>query len=122
LPHVVIGGHLDIRRWTESFSQLIEDTDVWKIKFDKVYVERRGFEALLSSVVIEEGHSQSFYVRLSQHQNNNERTTVRLDPLTDPIKTRGVKRSLALLAETLLRNHAGTGVERHNLQGFLTLS
>lgn len=119
MPHAVIGGKIDISMWSETFTELIEETDGWKIKFDKIFVERRGYEALLSVVVVEEGHSQNFYIRMSQHNQNNKRTTVRLDPLTDPIKTRGVKRSLALLAETLTRNHSKTQVERHNLQGFL---
>jgi hypothetical protein len=48
--------------------------------------------------VVEAGRSQSFFVQLSQ---KDRQITVRLLPATDPEKTTGVKRVMALIAMQL---------------------
>lgn len=85
---------------------------------DEVYVERKGLRALVSSVVVEEGHPQSFYIVVVRDSATRQ-MVIRLDPSTDPIKTRGVKRAVALLAESLLNSEKRLSVDRHNLQGYL---
>lgn len=111
---------MDLADLFNQFSKLEEETQAWIIKIDEMYVEQRGLKAIFSCVVIEEGHPQSFYIRLSRHRPEN-RQTVRLDPATDPIKTKGVKRSIALMAEFILRCHKSLIVEKHNLDGFITI-
>ena len=118
MPHVVLTGDVSIEKLEGAFHPLREEKDEWLIKIEELYVERGRRCALLPVVVVEEGHPQSFYIRLSQNE-GKQRLTVRLDPSTDPIKTRGVKRSVALVAETFLALSASAKVVRHNLEGYL---
>lgn len=117
MPHVVLRGKVNVREWSDNFSPLIEQTDDWLIKADTVFLERQGNRALIPVVVVEEGHPQSFYIQLSSGINKD--LIIRIDPWTDPIKTRGVKRAVALVAETFLHAQSQTEVERHNLQDLL---
>lgn len=114
MPHAVLKGSFDLRAWCVAFQALREERPSWLIKIEEVYIERRGNRSLLPVVVVEEGHSQSFYVRLSL-EDLGSRLTVRLDPSTDPIKTRGVKRSVAFIAETILRECDHLVLDRDNL-------
>ncbi|MFB3786402.1 MAG: hypothetical protein ACE15F_08530 [bacterium] len=97
---------------------MVEESEEWLIKVEEVYVERQGRKALLWTIVVEEGHSQSFYIRLTKSEADHK-LTVHLDPSTDPIKTRGVKRAVARVAESLLGSGISLAVERDNLSGFL---
>ncbi|HOJ62498.1 MAG TPA: hypothetical protein PK878_19640 [bacterium] len=118
MPHVVLKGDVEEINLAEILSPLVEESGEWLIKVEEIYVERQGRKALLWTVVVEEGHSQSFYIRISKSE-ADRKLTVHLDPSTDPIKTRGVKRSVALVAEFLLGQQPSWAVERNNVSGFL---
>lgn len=119
MPHVVFAGKLHLQEWSKLFNPLRDESGEWVIKIKEIYVEQKGKQALLPVTVVEEGHPQSFYLRISCH--NIEEITVRIDFETDPIKTRGVKRSVALLAEAILQTNINLNVIRHNLEGFLRM-
>jgi hypothetical protein len=104
--------------WSKSFRPVVEEKREWLIKFSELFVEIKGLRAIVPVVTVEEGHPQSYYVRITAHNAEN-RISVRLDPSTDPIKTRGVKRSIALLAETLQLDFPSLKIEHHNLQNYL---
>jgi len=118
LPHVIFKGEVALKDWCESFDPLIEENEKWLIKIDEAYCERKGLRAILSVVVVEEGHSQSFYMKVSKNEVLKQ-LSVRLDPATDPIKTRGVKRAVACVAEKLLDRYKQIAIERHNLNDLL---
>lgn len=118
MPHAVLSGRFLLSEWGRTFSAIHEQTDAWIIKVDEIYVEHRGERAILPAIVIEEGHPQTFYIRLSS-ADSNHRLTIRLDPATDPIKTQGVKRSIAAVAESLLGHDPTLAIETHNLTGFI---
>ncbi|MBI1390739.1 MAG: hypothetical protein GC154_20095 [bacterium] len=118
MPHAVINGAFDLGGFSRNFQPIHEESDAWIIKADEIYVERLGARAILPVVVIEEGHPQSFYIRLAAAE-SGDRTTIRLDPSTDPIKTAGVKRSVARVAEEILRTQPGLRLDRHNLTGLI---
>ena len=117
MPHVILRGKISIDRFNREFKPLLEETGEWLIKAEEIYVEQAGLRAIIPATVVEEGHSQSFYIRISTTEKNN-RLTVRLDPATDPIKTRGVKRSIGLIGEAVLNSLTEASVERHNLQEY----
>ncbi len=117
VPHVVLSGRFYIREWSQAFSAIHEQIDAWIIKVDEIYVEHGGDRAILPAIVIEEGHPQTFYMRLSS-TDSNQRLLIRLDPATDPIKTKGVKRAIALVAERLREQDTSLSIETHNLKGF----
>ena len=71
---------------------------------------------LVDCVVVEAGRSQNFFVQLSQ---KDRQITVRLLPASDPEKTTGVKRVMALIAMQLHDSTAGSRFGKTNLQEFL---
>lgn len=61
---------------------------------------------------------EEFVTRLC-NLGNNEKTTIRLYPLTDPEKTMGVKRSLAIVAANLSKIFPNIKVSKTNISEFL---
>ena len=117
---MVLRGEISLDEFNRVFKPLYEKKQGWSIKIEELYLERKGQRSILPAVVVEEGHPQSFYIRLSV-DNQSHRLTTRLDPATDPIKTRGVKRSVALVAESLLDCFRAAEVWRHNLRGYFEI-
>ncbi len=119
MPHAILKEKegYSLEESLKKFQAFEEITESWRIKVREFYLEKKGLYALLAVVVVEEGHSQTFYIKLSK---SNRKISVRLDSETDPVKTRGVKRSIALVAEYLLQNESRIDLERHNLEGYFT--
>ena len=66
--------------------------------------------------MVERGYVRKFYLKLHQHQ---ESLTVKLDPMTDPEKTDGVRRLVAIIAERILAAVPEARVARTNIKPFL---
>ncbi len=86
------------------------------LKVIAVCLDRSGHAALADCVAVEEGRPQTFFVQLSQ---KDRQITVRLLPATDPEKTVGVKRIMALIARQLREAAVGSRFGQTNLQEFL---
>ena len=89
------------------------------LKVVDVYLNRSGHTALVDCVVVEAGRSQSFFVQLSQ---KDRQITVRLLPATDPEKTIGVKRVMALIAKQLHESHCRKPLWEDQPAGVLAVS
>jgi len=61
----------------------------------QIYVDPPGEDALLDTLVVESGHRQMFFIRLTLREGG---AVLGLLPQTDPEKTEGVKRALARVA------------------------
>ena len=118
MPHVVIQCEDSISKFFNLFRPLHEECGEWLIKIEEFYIECGDSRAILSAVVVEEGHTQSFYIRIAKNKHDHT-ITIRLDPLTDPVKTRGGKRSIALVGESMVKWAAKAQVLRTNVQDFL---
>ena len=116
MPHVVIEEALDLGLACQGIKIAAVRNGSEILKVMDVYLSRSGHTALIDSVVVEEGRSQAFFVQLSQ---KDRQITVRLLPATDPDKTDGVKRILALIATQLQESTAGSRFGKTNLQDFL---
>jgi hypothetical protein len=116
MPHVVIedAGDLGIACQGIKLATVRNGSEILKVV--DVYLNRSSRTALVDCVVVEEGRSQSFFVQLSQ---KDRQITVRLLPATDPEKTTGVKRVMALIATQLHESTAGSRLGKTNLQDFL---
>lgn len=118
LPHIVFNWNGNLGELSKSFRPLSEETNNWRIVLDWWYLELQNHKAIIPVTVVEEGHVQNFYTIISK--NDREKTlTLRLDPCTDPVKTRGVKRSIAFLAEHLFSWDSSIQLNKHNLEKFL---
>lgn len=116
MPHVVIEEALDLGVACQGVALSATRAGAEILKVVDLYLNRSGRTALVDCVAVEEGRSQSFFVQLSQ---KDRQITVRLLPATDPEKTAGVKRLMALVARQLLAASGGGRFGKTNLQDFL---
>ncbi len=116
MPHVVIEEALDLGTACQGIELATVRNGSEFLKLGDVYLNRSSHSALVDCVVVEEGRTQHFFVQLSQ---KDRQITVRLLPATDPEKTDGVKRVMALIAEQLHQSTAGSRFGKTNLQEFL---
>ena len=116
MPHVVIEEALDLEIACQSIQLAAFRNGSEILKVVDVYLNRSGHTALVDCVVVEEGRSQAFFVQLSQ---KDRQITVRLLAATDPEKTNGVKRIIALIAGQVHQATVGSRIGKTNLQEFL---
>ncbi len=118
MPHIVIKGDFSLSELWGAFTPLVEETERRLIKIEEIYLEQKGFKALFPTIVVEEGHTQRYYIIVGISESKNQ-FTIRIDPLSDPIKTKAVKRSLALLAEMILHRFEALAIDHHNIVGYI---
>jgi hypothetical protein len=117
MPHVVIEEALDLELACQGIKVAAVRNGSEILKVVEIFLNRSGHTALVDCVVVEEGRSKAFFVQLSQ---KDRQITVRLLPATDPEKTDGVKRLMALIATQLQQSSAGSRFGKTNLADFLT--
>ena len=116
MPHVVLEN---INSASLAFASVVPFTtrlDGGVLKVTDKYLNADQNKALVEALAIENGNHQSFFVELSQKQTS---LTVRLLPLTDPEKTPGVKRIMAMLAKQIKDANPSVSYGKTNLQDFL---
>ena len=116
MPHVVIENAPDLGAVFRGLASFAERKDEQILRLADLYLNRAGRVALLECVVIDKGVAVSFFALLAQRENQ---ITVRLHPLTDPEKTEGVKRLLALIAVRVRDLVPGSRFGKTNLQDYL---
>ncbi len=115
MPHVVLEGRVTIDGCAARFEPFVVREGDGLVKVERFYRERDDRAALLETLVVDRGHTQKFFIQLSP---KGEGLTVRLEPLTDPEKTPGVKRALAVVAHRI-RQATGCAYGRTNIEEFL---
>jgi len=117
MPHVVVEGPASLERLYRNFApeNLREGGSIIKIR--EMYLSSSKTNALVDCVVVEDGLPQNFYAVLSQKSSG---ITVRLDSMTDPQKTDGVKRLVALLGQRLKSQNPECRYGAHNIAEFLS--
>jgi len=116
MPHVVIENAPDLAAVVRDLAPFAERRDEQILRLADLYLNRSGRAALLECVVIDKGVAVSFFALLAQKENQ---ITVRLYPLTDPEKTDGVKRLLALIAVRVRDLVPASRFGKTNLEGYL---
>ena len=116
MPHIVIEEAPDLGIACQGIKSSVVRNGSEILKVVDVYINRSSHTALIDCVVVEEGRSQAFFVQLSQ---KDRQITVRLLPATDPEKTTGVKRVMALIAMQIQEATVGSRFGKTNLQEFL---
>ncbi len=118
MPHIVIAGPLKFENIYEEFQKEIHKIDDKTIiKYTDCFLNKDKNIVLMSTVVIENQRPISFYTIIMAKENQ---ITIRLDPITDPEKTFGVKKSLALIAMKILKKGNNLKITKTNLQDFIT--
>jgi len=112
---VVLQGRVTLDECQARFEPFVDRQGDLLIKVERFYRERDGRAALLETLVVDRGHTQKFFIQLSP---KGDGLTVRLEPLTDPEKTAGVRRALALVAHRI-RTAAGCEYGSSNIEEYL---
>jgi hypothetical protein len=112
VPHVVLEGRITVDDAARVFEPFVARQGDRIIKAERFYREKDGRAALIEMVVIEAGHTQKFFIQLSPRDAG---LTVRLEPLTDPEKSPGVKSALAHVAHRL-RSATGAAYGKTNIE------
>jgi hypothetical protein len=119
VPHVVIEGEVDLEAWVRDFAPVLmrERGDV--LRADRVFVDRERQNVLVEALSVEGGRKQPFYVKISRRSSSSSAVarsvTVRVDPLTHPERSEGVRRLVACLAQQLLDATPGAKVGASNV-------
>ena len=116
MPHIVLDKSLNLFDFSILFKPLFQKSPL--IKIQDMYIDTRGTNALLSTVVIDDSHHE-FFIQLIANKN---KTTIRLYPLTDPVKTDAVKQSLANLCLEIQRYYPDMKVIKSNLWDYISKS
>ena len=116
MPHIVLDTRLNLFDFSILFKPLFQKSPL--IKIQDMYIDTRGTNALLSTVVIDDSHHE-FFIQLMTNKN---KTTIRLYPLTDPVKTDAVKQSLANLCLEIQRYYPDIKVIKSNLWDYINKS
>jgi hypothetical protein len=104
VPHILVEGTIRLEEVARRHMPWDERRGDLLVKFDRLYLETGGRGALLEALVVERGRPQRFFVSM---QARDGAVMVRCEPLTDPEKTTGVKRALALVADRLRADSGG---------------
>ena len=116
MPHIVLDGTVDGERFFESFLPTQERAEGEILKTQDIYISRDRKMLLIEAIAIEDGPPQRFFIQAALKDN---RTTVRIYPGTDPVKTAGVKKLLAIVAKLMRAQHPDIDYGATNLKEFL---
>jgi hypothetical protein len=113
VPHVVIEGDADLVAFARDWKPLVLRRGADVLRAGDCYLERSGRAVLIEALCIEAGRKQPFYLKLAQHDRGS--VTVRIDPMTHPERSPGVRELVAHVGARLLRATPGARVGASNL-------
>ena len=114
MPHIVLNRSLNLFDFSILFKPLFQKSPL--IKIQDMYIDTRGTNALLNTIVIDRSHHE-FFIQLIA---NKDKTTIRLYPLTDPEKTDAVKQSLVNVYLEIQKQYPDMKVIKSNLWDYIT--
>jgi hypothetical protein len=121
VPHIVLSGSISLSNVFEHmYKILFKDQKKSNIivRIEKYFINQPGDIILAKAVAVDDQKPQSFYIMVMYRE---DKTTIRLDPITDPEKTDGVKIALALMAKRIqeMEEAHNLYVSKTNIQEFI---
>ena len=116
MPHIVLENAKSVNECYQVIEPIIHQIEKGILKITDKYINEKQNSALIESITVEGGKPQSFFIQLSS---KGEAVTVRLLPLTDPEKTKGVKTLMGLVAKTIKDSNSDISYGKTNLKDFL---
>ncbi len=113
MPHVVIEGEVDLEAWVRDFTPVLIRREGDALRADRVFLDRERQNVLVEALAVEAGRKQPFYIKISLRRGRE--ATLRVDPMTHPERSPGVRDLVAKLASDLLERTPGARVGRTNL-------
>ncbi|MBD3798035.1 MAG: hypothetical protein IE887_09950 [Campylobacterales bacterium] len=116
MPHIVLENIDNTKKAFDAVTPFTQKTENGILKLTDKYINAKEQTALLESLAVENGTNQNFFIQLSQKKSS---VTVRLLPLTDPEKTKGVKHIMAMVAKQIKDTDENITYGKNNLEDFL---
>lgn len=121
MPHIVLSGSISLSNVFEHmYKILFKDQKKSNIivRIEKYFINQPGDIILAKAVAVDDQKPQSFYIMVMYRE---DKTTIRLDPITDPEKRDGVKIALALMAKRIqeIEKAHNLYVSKTNIQEFI---
>ena len=119
MPHIVLSGSIQLSNAFEHMHKILfkDQKSNIIVRIEKYFINQPG-DIILAKAVAVDQKPQSFYIMV---MNREDKTTIRLDPQTDPEKTDGVKIALALMAKRIqeIEKAHNLYVSKTNIQEFI---
>jgi predicted transposase YdaD len=119
VPHIVLSGSISLSEVFENMYELLfkDQKSNIIVRIEKYFINQPGNMILAKADAVDQ-KPQSFYIMVT---NKEDKTTIRLDPITDPEKTDGVKIALALMAKGIqeIEKAHNLYVSKTNIQEFI---
>jgi len=109
----VISGAVDLAEFARRWRPLVVRRGGDVLRADQLFLEPEGRALVIDALVVEAGRKQPFYVKIARHDRGS--ATVRIDPMTHPERSEGVRALVAEIAARLLAATPGARVETTNL-------
>ena len=116
MPHIVLEQAQSTLQAFTAIEAVTLKTEAGILKLGDKYINAAETSALIEALAIEAGKNQNFFIQLSQKKGS---ITVRLLPLTDPEKSPGVKRLMAMVAKQVKESNPSISYGKTNLQDYL---
>ncbi len=116
MPHIVLDGAVNLEKFFGAFQPAHEREEREILKTQDIFISQDKKTVLVEAIAIEDGPPQRFFVQVVLKDN---RTTIRIYQGTDPEKTQGVKKLVALVAKLLRDQHPEIAYGPTNLSDFL---
>lgn len=116
MPHIVLENINNTKEAYEAVTPFAQKTEEGILKVLDKYINAKEETALVEALAIENGVNQNFFIQLSSKKTS---LTVRLLPLTDPEKTKGVKTIMAMVAKQIKDTDEKISYGKNNLEEFL---
>ncbi len=119
MPHIVLSGSISLSNVFEHMYKILfkDQKSNIIVRIENYFINQPGDMILAKAVAVDQ-KPQSFYIMV---MNKEDKTTIRLDPITDPEKTDGVKIALALMAKRIqeIEKVHNLYVSKTNIQEFI---
>ena len=120
MPHIVLSGSILLSDAFERMNKILfkDQKSNIIVRIEKYFINQPGDIILAKAVAVDDQKPQSFYIMVMYRE---DKTTIRLDPITDPEKRDGVKIALALMAKRIqeIEKAHNLYVSKTNIQEFI---
>jgi hypothetical protein len=121
VPHIVLSGSISLSKVFEHMYKILfkdQKKSNVIVRIEKYFINQPGDIILAKAVAVDDQKPQSFYIMVMYRE---DKTTIRLDPITDPEKRDGVKIALALMAKRIqeIEKAHNLYVSKTNIQEFI---
>lgn len=116
MPHIVLQGPVDLKKFYSHYQPVTAQTAEEVLKLQNIFISRANDTVLIEALAVEGGPPNRFFVQVGI---KGGKATVRIYPGSDPEKTPGIKKLLALAAKQIKELDPAISYGATNLKEFL---